>query len=156
MEIEVNGIKSPVKMSILDSGAACFSRAENAHRLTSDELAVFELKEGGNLGKYSVPSLDVEIRFIVYLYRQDTRFILTDVDGTITESDIKGQRKRDKTRMKRLRLLTFRRDLALHRVQRRPRQRCGALRQGLQARAGGHVSHGQVHGHGQGHSGLPL
>ena len=35
-------------------------------------------------------SLSIRIPFNVFLYEQNSRFVLTDVDGTITETDIKG------------------------------------------------------------------
>jgi phosphatidate phosphatase PAH1 len=40
---------------------------------------------------YKVPSLNVEIRFIVYLLDQDEKIVFTDVDGTITVSDVVGK-----------------------------------------------------------------
>ena len=55
------------------------------------EWETFDLKPGGNLAVYRVPSLDVEIRFIVYLIKQDAKIVFTDVDGTITVSDVVGK-----------------------------------------------------------------
>eukprot|EP00095_Tigriopus_kingsejongensis_P005019 maker-scaffold139_size317827-snap-gene-2.26 protein:Tk05019 transcript:maker-scaffold139_size317827-snap-gene-2.26-mRNA-1 annotation:"nuclear elongation and deformation protein 1-like" len=90
VDIEINGILAPVKMAILDSGAACFTRPDHPYTFTHDELSGFNLTQGGNLGVYRVASLDVAIRFIVYRYRRQDRFIVTDVDGTITASNVKG------------------------------------------------------------------
>ena len=70
MEIYINDIRSPVKMTIGDSGLACFSRNENKHQFTSDELKVFRLKHGVNKGSYRVPSLRVVIHFLVYYVEQ--------------------------------------------------------------------------------------
>lgn len=90
VDIEINGVQAPIKMAILDSGAACFTRKNNQFDFSSEELLTFNLKPGGNLGMYKVPSLAVEIRFIVYLYNQNDQFVVTDVDGTITASNVKG------------------------------------------------------------------
>ncbi len=38
-----------------------------------------------------VPSLSVEIPFLVYLLNQEDRLVFTDVDGTITEEDVTGR-----------------------------------------------------------------
>jgi phosphatidate phosphatase PAH1 len=46
--------------------------------------------QGGNLASYKIPDLGIEIRFVIYLYDQDTRLVITDIDGTITESDTRG------------------------------------------------------------------
>lgn len=39
---------------------------------------------------FIVDSLDVEIPFSVFLLDQTSRLVITDIDGTITESDVKG------------------------------------------------------------------
>ena len=46
--------------------------------------------QGRNLAHYFVPKLDIEIKFNIYLYGQSERLVITDVDGTITTSDVKG------------------------------------------------------------------
>jgi phosphatidate phosphatase PAH1 len=73
-----------------DSGKACFRRAESRFRFTSNELSRTQLKKGQNQGRFVVDELHIDIPFNVFLYDQDTRLVLTDIDGTITESDIKG------------------------------------------------------------------
>ena len=37
-----------------------------------------------------MPTLDVEIKFSIFLYGQSEHLIITDIDGTITTSDTKG------------------------------------------------------------------
>ena len=37
--------------------------------------------QGGNLARYYVPKLDVEVRFIIYLYGQNQRLVVSDIDG---------------------------------------------------------------------------
>ena len=46
--------------------------------------------QGGNLARYYVPTLDIEVRFIIYLYGQNQRLVISDIDGTITTSNIQG------------------------------------------------------------------
>ena len=51
----------------------------------------FNLRSGINRGQYSVSELGVEIPFLVYLLDYDNKLVITDVDGTITEQDVKGR-----------------------------------------------------------------
>jgi phosphatidate phosphatase PAH1 len=37
-----------------------------------------------------VGSLNVEVPFSVFFFGQGSRLVVTDIDGTITESDVKG------------------------------------------------------------------
>ena len=48
------------------------------------------MNKGLNKGHFLVTSLNIDIPFNVFFYDQNTRLVLTDIDGTITESDIKG------------------------------------------------------------------
>ena len=48
------------------------------------------MKKGLNEGRFVVENLNIDIPFNVFKFEQNTKFVLTDVDGTITESDIKG------------------------------------------------------------------
>ncbi len=50
----------------------------------------FQFKAGLNDGVFVVDSLDVEIPFSIYFLSKNSRLVVTDIDGTITESDIKG------------------------------------------------------------------
>ncbi|GAA0160567.1 hypothetical protein LIER_17093 [Lithospermum erythrorhizon] len=61
---------------------------------TSEQLATLHLKEGRNIITFifSTPMLgrqQVDAR--IYLWRWDTRIVISDVDGTITRSDVLGQ-----------------------------------------------------------------
>ena len=47
-------------------------------------------KNGAFEGQFVVDSLSITIPFNMFYYDQTSRFVLTDIDGTITESDIKG------------------------------------------------------------------
>ena len=52
-------------------------------------LIVF-FQSGLNEGMFIVESISVEIPFSVFLLDQTSRLVITDIDGTITESDVKG------------------------------------------------------------------
>ena len=43
--------------------------------------------QGKNSAHFFVPTLDVEIKFNVYLYGKYEHLIFTDIDGIITKSD---------------------------------------------------------------------
>ena len=60
------------------------------YKLSDTEWANADLQPGLNPGYFSVDSLSIRIPFNVFLFEQDARFVLTDVDGTITETDVKG------------------------------------------------------------------
>ena len=47
-------------------------------------------KSGSYEGQFVVDSLSITIPFNLFYYDQSSRFVLTDIDGTITENDIKG------------------------------------------------------------------
>ena len=45
---------------------------------------------GLNEGFFVVDSIHVEVPFSIYFLDQTSRIVLTDIDGTITESNLKG------------------------------------------------------------------
>eukprot|EP00096_Caligus_rogercresseyi_P002588 TRINITY_DN14780_c0_g1_i1.p1 TRINITY_DN14780_c0_g1~~TRINITY_DN14780_c0_g1_i1.p1 ORF type:complete len:328 (-),score=26.04 TRINITY_DN14780_c0_g1_i1:105-1088(-) len=91
VQIYVKGKKGPVDLKVSDDGSTCFHRNEFADEWSPEEWAQMSLSPGANFAYYQIPSLSIQISFKVYLFDQDTKFVITDVDGTITESDIKGQ-----------------------------------------------------------------
>lgn len=63
-------------------------------RLTPEQIAKLGLKEGANKISYSVTtSLQGTTKLVSYihLFRWDDRLIISDIDGTITKSDVLGQ-----------------------------------------------------------------
>lgn len=46
--------------------------------------------QGGNSAYYYVPSLKIEVKFMIYLYGQNQRIVVSDIDGTITTSNVRG------------------------------------------------------------------
>ena len=92
MKIHINGrpVQTNAKLIVRDSGNACFARSNLRFKLSSTEWSYAGLNPGLNPGYFSVDSLSIRIPFNVFLYEQNARFVLTDVDGTITETDVKG------------------------------------------------------------------
>ena len=92
MKIYVNGqkVETESKLLVGDSGKACFNRGHHQFSLQSQEWQNAPLRSGFNRGHFQVDALDVQIPFNVFLYDQDDHLILTDIDGTITESDVSG------------------------------------------------------------------
>lgn len=78
-------------MSICDAGDMTFDRKLNHDRMTNWELKELNLQPGLNKAKYFVEDLNIILDFNVFLYSEDDKLVITDIDGTITESDIKGQ-----------------------------------------------------------------
>ncbi|XP_042390333.1 phosphatidate phosphatase PAH2-like isoform X1 [Zingiber officinale] len=61
---------------------------------TTEELASLNLKEGKNVVKFnfSTPMLGLQqVDARIYLWKWDTQIVISDVDGTITKSDVLGQ-----------------------------------------------------------------
>ena len=92
VQIFINGQKVNTidALVIQDSGKAIFDRSSSRHHIRNNEWQQINLKKGLNKGHFLVTSLNIHIPFNVFFYDQITRIVLTDIDGTITESDIKG------------------------------------------------------------------
>ncbi|XP_038051504.1 phosphatidate phosphatase LPIN2-like isoform X2 [Patiria miniata] len=63
-------------------------------RLSSDQLAKLNLKPGPNVIKYSVTTRyqgTTSCESTIYLWKHDSKIIISDIDGTITRSDVFGQ-----------------------------------------------------------------
>ena len=92
VQIFINGQKVNTNEALIiqDSGKACFDRRNSRYYVRDDEWKQINLKKGLNKGHFIVENLNIDIPFNVFFYDQNTRLVLTDVDGTITESDIKG------------------------------------------------------------------
>lgn len=69
-------------------------KRERAITPTSEQLASLNLKEGRNVVTFtfSTPMLGKqEVDARIYLWKWNTRIVISDVDGTITKSDVLGQ-----------------------------------------------------------------
>ncbi|XP_023337550.1 nuclear elongation and deformation protein 1-like isoform X1 [Eurytemora carolleeae] len=87
--IFVNNVPARQRMEIQDSGYAAFKGSSDKY-MTSHHLEELNLKPGLNKGKFVAPQLGVVIPFNVFLYEENDKIVFTDIDGTITQSDIKG------------------------------------------------------------------
>ncbi len=54
------------------------------------QLASLNLRLGRNCITYRIGTTSTELSAYVYLYRWDTKLVISDVDGTITRSDVLG------------------------------------------------------------------
>ena len=94
MKVFINGrqMRTTSPLVIRDAGKACFTRLESRFEFLDNELQTVNLTKNGipNEGQFVVDSLSITIPFNLFYYDQDSRFVLTDIDGTITETDIKG------------------------------------------------------------------
>lgn len=59
-------------------------------RPTPEELKQLDLKPGANTVRFYVESSDVELNCRVFLWSCHTKIVISDVDGTITRSDVLG------------------------------------------------------------------
>ncbi|XP_040580012.1 phosphatidate phosphatase LPIN2 [Lepeophtheirus salmonis] len=93
VQIVINGKRGPMDLKVSEMGATCFERSSPDHSetWTPSEWDQVELSSGENNASYRIPSLRIEISFQVYLYKQEDKLVISDVDGTITESDLEGQ-----------------------------------------------------------------
>ena len=76
-------------MIVGDSGSFQF-KAGSPHFMSSEDLDELNLRLGLNRARYVCPELEEQIDFNVFLYFEEDKIVLTDIDGTITESDLKG------------------------------------------------------------------
>ncbi|KAH9412089.1 smp2-like plasmid maintenance protein [Ordospora pajunii] len=59
-------------------------------RLDSAELRMLNLNEGRNQVVFKIGGLDKQLEGNIYLWRSDSKIIVSDIDGTITKSDVWG------------------------------------------------------------------
>ncbi|XP_067345218.1 phosphatidate phosphatase LPIN1 isoform X1 [Channa argus] len=75
---------------LVSSGSICFKKTL---RLTSEQLATLQLKEGPNDVVFSVTTQyqgTCRCHGTIYLWRWDDKIVISDIDGTITRSDTLG------------------------------------------------------------------
>jgi len=89
--IFVNSVPARVRMTVCSSGTFQFKSGSGPHLMTSEDLESLNLQPGRNKARYVCPELSEILDFSVFLYEEEQKIVVTDIDGTITESDIKGQ-----------------------------------------------------------------
>jgi len=89
--IFVNNVPARTKMAVCNSGTFQFNGGPGPNTMSSEDLDTLNLKPGRNKARYVCPELSASLDFSVFLYGEDDKLVVTDIDGTITESDIRGQ-----------------------------------------------------------------
>lgn len=92
VDIEINGNPiSDLRMELGESGEGFFV---DYLRLNSEQLARLNLKPGPNEAIFSVTTAyqgTTRCMCIIYLWQCDDKIVVSDIDGTITKSDVLGQ-----------------------------------------------------------------
>lgn len=70
---------------MFDPNDSCFSLTP-----TSEQLAALDLKPGPNTIRFTVESSAAEVDCRIFLWGPDIKIVISDVDGTITRSDVLG------------------------------------------------------------------
>ena len=79
-------------MTVCDPGTFQFKSGPGPNTMSSEDLEALNLKPGRNKALYVSTELSATLEFSVFLYDEDDKLVVTDIDGTITESDIKVSR----------------------------------------------------------------
>eukprot|EP00092_Neocalanus_flemingeri_P014105 GFUD01015214.1.p1 GENE.GFUD01015214.1~~GFUD01015214.1.p1 ORF type:complete len:335 (+),score=71.34 GFUD01015214.1:212-1216(+) len=91
VSIFVNSVPARVRMTVCGSGTFQFKSGPGPNSMSSENLKELNLQPGLNEGRYVCPELEEVLYFSVFLYDEDQKLVVTDIDGTITESDVRGQ-----------------------------------------------------------------
>jgi len=86
----VNSVPARVRMTVCDSGKLSFENSSRDNQLSHEDLRELNLRPGENSARYVCPELKILFHFSVFLFNSTDKLIISDVDGTITKSDIKG------------------------------------------------------------------
>ena len=80
------------KFRIGKSGLVYIKRHFNSksYSLQSEEISHMQLNTGRNEARFSIEDLKINIYFSIFLFPSDSKFVLSDIDGTITRSDVLG------------------------------------------------------------------
>jgi len=89
ISIFVNSVPARQKMIVCESGNFQFT-SSNGNFMKSDDLEELNLQSGKNEARFVCQELDEIIHFSVFLLNETDKLIISDIDGTITESDVKG------------------------------------------------------------------
>ncbi|KAG9510298.1 Stress-induced-phosphoprotein 1 [Fragariocoptes setiger] len=88
VDIEVNGQPVDLSMKLGENGEAFFQDDD------SDKLSSLNLQPGPNEAVFSVTTAyqgTARCKCCIYLWNHDDKIIVSDIDGTITKSDVLGQ-----------------------------------------------------------------
>ncbi|KAK7310515.1 hypothetical protein RJT34_08069 [Clitoria ternatea] len=91
---DVENLPNFQKSHTVNIGRRCCSVKVSANTPTSEQLASLNLKEGRNTVTFSFSTAmqgEQQVDARIYLWKWNTRIVISDVDGTITRSDVLGQ-----------------------------------------------------------------
>ena len=88
-KIQVGDTESVVCMEI-DCNDLKFEETEHSCELSSEQIYELKLEHGINASVFLIEELNVRIPFYIYLFDLKDKLIVTDIDGTITQSDTIG------------------------------------------------------------------
>lgn len=91
VDIEINGEPIDIRMELGENGEGLFVQYL---KLNSEQLASLNLKPGPNEATFSVTTAyqgTTRCTCIIYLWQHDDKIVVSDIDGTITKSDVLGQ-----------------------------------------------------------------
>ena len=90
----VNGhqVLMETKIRIGKSGLVYIKRSFNSicYSFNSGEIVQLNLQIGRNEARFSIEEFGIDVCFSIYLFSSNSKFIVSDIDGTITRSDIFG------------------------------------------------------------------
>lgn len=88
VDIEINGEPIDFRMELGENGEGLYLK------LNSEQLESLNLKPGPNEATFSVTTAyqgTTRCTCIIYLWQHDDKIVVSDIDGTITRSDVLGQ-----------------------------------------------------------------
>ena len=93
-KLYVNNIRAlpDVNLVLSDSGSVFIHRPRSIASclFTNDEMQNMALDGERNDGLLVVADLNIELKFQIFVFNQNDRLVVTDIDGTITTSDVGG------------------------------------------------------------------
>lgn len=92
--VTVTGSMQHEHLSVASSALHSKDKCRKTLKLTSDQLASLKLKDGVNDASFSVTTQyqgTTRCHCNIYLWHSDDRIVVSDIDGTITKSDVLGQ-----------------------------------------------------------------
>lgn len=90
VDIEINGEPIDIRMELNENGEGLFVGYLS---LNTDQLSSLNLKPGPNEATFSVTTAyqgTTRCMCIIYLWNYDDKIVVSDIDGTITKSDVLG------------------------------------------------------------------
>lgn len=96
MDIKVNNQETKIKMKLGENGVTFVSEEVSyirSLRLSSDELKSLQLRYGSNEARFSVTTKFQGTSWClchIFLFKYYDRIVISDIDGTITKSDVLG------------------------------------------------------------------